>query len=541
MINFLLVDDIEQNLTALEAILAQDGLNLLKARSGVEALELLLQHDIELALLDVQMPGMDGFELAQHIRQREKTRHIPIIFITATHKSLQLQFRGYQAGAVDYIYKPIEPGILKSKVNTFYQIFQQQKQLEHKNQELKRYAEENAQLLSQTQSYLAALEAEDRRKDEFLATLGHELRNPLAPIANGLQILAMSKDPQQLDETNKVMSQQLAHLKKLVDDLLDVSRVRQGKITLNRVPVDICDIARRASEACRVTTDSKQQALTVQVPEQSIWVLGDETRLYQVLTNLLSNASKYTPQGGTICTELSIEDGATVVTKVIDNGRGIAPEMQQKVFELFTQVDLTHHHSDSGLGIGLALVKKITRLHDGEISATSQGLGRGSTFTLRLPICEPVQSSADNKAKESSQPEADSPQSENEKRILVVDDNREAAETLVELLTLLGHEGHCIFSGEEALAAATELNPDILFLDIGMPGMSGHEVCQQLRQKTQFRDTYIVAQTGFGQAEDKQKSEAHGFDKHLVKPLTLQQIQQVLAEHDSRRAARDKP
>ena len=372
-VHFLLVDDLEENLLSLEGLLRRDGLVLLKARSGPEALELLLQHDVALAILDVQMPEMDGYELAELMRGTERTRRVPIIFVTAGAADRQRRFRGYETGAVDFLNKPIEPDILRSKASVFFELYQQRYQIAAQRDELKAYAD--------------ALTEADRRKDEFLATLAHELRNPLAPIRNGLDILRASPTVGNAEEVRDMMDRQLSHLVRLVDDLLDVSRVSQGKIELRKARIALSDVFKTAIEASEPQITAERHELKVELPDTPIWLDADLTRLSQVVSNLLNNAAKYTPEGGTIVLSARLERDEVLIA-VADNGIGIRSDMLPRVFDLFTQVGDNLHRSHGGLGIGLALVKQLVEMHGGVILAESAGPGKGSTFRLRLPSVE---------------------------------------------------------------------------------------------------------------------------------------------------------
>jgi signal transduction histidine kinase len=505
-VSFLLVDDLEENLLSLGALLRRDGLTLLMARSGDEALELLLQNDVALALIDVQMPGLNGFELAELMRGNERTRRIPIIFVTAGSADGQRRFRGYEAGAVDFIYKPIEPDILRSKAEVFFELYRQRQQIAAQRDELQAQAE--------------ALKDADRRKDEFLATLAHELRNPLAPLRQGLDILRRSPDGEGAGDIRDMMDRQLVHLVRLIDDLLDVSRVSQGKIELRKEKIEAADVVRAAVESSRPLIDAARHSLTIDVPALPIWLDADLTRLAQVLGNLLNNAAKYTPDGGRI--GLTVQaTGDTVVIAVSDNGIGIPAEMQSKVFQLFAQVDNHLDRARGGLGIGLALVKQLVTLHGGTVEVESAGAGQGSRFTIRMP-----QASAP-----ASRPGAEPPQPSPARslKILVVDDNVEVAEIAGLMLEEIGHTYRIIHDGRRALEAAKDFRPDAILLDIGLPGMDGYAVCRTLRQDDAFKRTPIIAQTGWGQDRDKMQSSEAGFDHHLVKPVTLSDLERLLA------------
>ncbi|ATC31659.1 hybrid sensor histidine kinase/response regulator [Caulobacter vibrioides] len=370
-INFLLVDDLEENLQALEALLQREGLRCLKARSGEEALELLLTHEVALALLDVQMPGMNGFELAEFMRGSERARHIPIIFVTAGAADSQRRFRGYEAGAVDFIQKPIETDVLRSKANVFFDLHQQRRQIEAQRDELEAAAQ--------------ALRRADRHKDSFLAVLAHELRNPVAALSGGLHLLNKDIPPERAQDIRGRMERMLDHLSHLVDDLLDVSRVSQGKISLKKQRVELSDVLQSAIEASQHTIEAARHHFVVETPKAPVWLDADHTRVAQIVANLLNNAAKYTPPGGVV-TLAAVADGRTVMIKVSDTGVGIPEEMQSKIFEIFAQVEDHLGKSQGGLGIGLALVRQLVALHGGTITVHSDGEGKGSTFTVRLPL-----------------------------------------------------------------------------------------------------------------------------------------------------------
>jgi signal transduction histidine kinase len=370
-INFLLVDDLEENLLALEALLQREGLTCLKARSGEAALELLLAHDVALALLDVQMPGMDGFELAEFMRGNARTSHVPIIFLTAGTADKQRRFRGYEAGAVDFIQKPIEADVLRSKANVFFDLHSQRQQIELQRDELEVAAQ--------------ALRRADRHKDSFLAVLAHELRNPVAALSGGLHLLGKDVSPERSSDIRTRMDRMLTHLSHLVDDLLDVSRVSQGKISLKKERLELREILRSAIDASQHTIDAGEHRLVTEIPSEAIWLDADHTRLAQVVSNLLNNAAKYTPSGGTISLSASSRDGRAEI-KVSDTGVGIPPEMQSRIFEIFAQVEDHLTKAQGGLGIGLALAKQLVTLHGGAIEVASAGQDLGSTFTVKIPI-----------------------------------------------------------------------------------------------------------------------------------------------------------
>lgn len=370
-IHLLLVDDLEENLLALEALLKREDVVCLKARSGDEALELLLVHDVALALVDVQMPGMDGFQLAEFMRGNVNARHVPIIFVTAGSADLQRRFRGYEAGAVDFIQKPIETDILRSKANVFIDLYRQRREILAQRDELEAYAN--------------ALRAADRRKNDFIAMLGHELRNPIMALRAGLQLLERQSDEKLKADIQARMEVQAHHLSRLIEDLLDVARIDQGKISLQRERVSLQSVIESAVDTSRPKIEAGAHDLTVALPSQPLWLDGDFTRLSQVVSNLLTNAAKYTPSEGQIRVSADVVQNEVRID-IVDNGVGVAPDMQGRIFDLFTQSKGPDDRSREGLGIGLALVKQLVEMHDGAVELASDGPGQGSCFTLRFPL-----------------------------------------------------------------------------------------------------------------------------------------------------------
>ncbi len=367
----LLVDDLAENLISLEALLKRDDLLLLKARSGEEALELLLVHDVALALLDVQMPGMNGFELAEFLRGSERTRHVPIIFVTAGTADAQRRFRGYEAGAVDFIQKPIEADILRSKAEVFIDLYRQRQQIAAQRDALEEATK--------------ALKSADRRKDEFLAILAHELRNPVTALNAGIHLLKKHVTSDRAVMVRDKMAGQLTHLSRLIEDLLDVSRITEGKVSLQKERIQLATIARTAIEASQTQIDEGGHTFTLDIPDVAVWLDADHTRMAQVVTNLLNNAAKYTPDGGAIVLSGRVRGERCEIT-VSDNGSGIPAERQSQIFDMFAQLEDHRAQASSGLGIGLALVRQLVQLHGGTIAVASEGRGKGSAFTVDMPL-----------------------------------------------------------------------------------------------------------------------------------------------------------
>ncbi len=369
-----------------------------------------------------------------------------------------------------------------------------------------------------------ALHAVDQRKDEFLATLAHELRNPLAPLRNGLQLLKLAKDDADLIErTRHMMDMQLGQMVRLIDDLLDVSRINNDRITLNKELTSLDKVIRQAIETSAPIIDSLQHKLSIQIPSHEIMLEADVVRLTQVFANLLNNAAKYTPRGGNI--QIRVEQqGEAVAVSIIDNGIGIPPEMLARVFDMFMQVDNSLERTQGGLGIGLSLVRRLVQMHGGTVEAHSKGAGAGSEFVVLLHTVK--------KPAAIERPELrklDVPAESMRRRILVVDDNQDSATSLAMILGLMGHETRTANDGIQAIEVADEFRPDAIVLDIGMPKLNGYEVARQIRQKERGRQVLLIALTGWGQETDRLRSSDAGFDAHLIKPVDANEIQRLLA------------
>jgi PAS domain S-box-containing protein len=367
-----------------------------------------------------------------------------------------------------------------------------------------------------------ALQQADQRKDEFLATLAHELRNPLAPLMTGLRLLDLA--PERATTTREMMQRQLHQLVHLVDDLLDLSRVSRGAIELRSGRHDLRAIVSAAAETARPAIDERGHRLILQLGPVPLPVDGDDTRLTQVFTNMLNNATKYMANGGTITVEGDAADGLAMIT-VTDTGVGIKEEDLQRVFEMFTQVRNSVETLPSGLGIGLHLVRRLVEMHRGTVEVRSEGLGKGSAFTVRLPLANAASAEASRNL---------SPVVVRARRVLIVDDNVDAAFSLSILLKKKGHEVHATFGAMEALDLARTFRPEVIFMDIGMPQLNGYEACRILRQMDAVKHAYIVALTGWGHDGDRRRARAAGFDAHLVKPASPEQIDETLAQAPER-------
>jgi PAS domain S-box-containing protein len=377
-----------------------------------------------------------------------------------------------------------------------------------------------------------ALREADRRKDEFLATLAHELRNPLAPISNAVQILTLRGDDSEVvAQTREVMDRQIHQMTRLVDDLLEVSRIGRGKISLQKAPLDMAEVVATAVETSRPLVEAHRHTLTVSLPERPARVEADGSRLAQVLSNLLNNAAKYTEDGGRI--DLIVEQGrGEVVIRVRDNGIGIASERLPSIFDMFEQIEGAADRSQGGLGIGLTLARRLIEMHGGKIEAHSAGLGKGSEFVTRLPaLAEAAMEPATEPAEGPPMPSANGP-----RRVLVVDDNVDSAESLAVLLRLYGHDVRLAHDGEAALEEARAFRPDVMFLDINLPKMDGYEVARRLRLEPAMAGMTLVAMTGYGQEEERRRTREAGFHSHLVKPVDFDMLQELLSSLPAERS-----
>ncbi|MDB5971970.1 MAG: response regulator [Hydrocarboniphaga sp.] len=674
----LLVDDQPARLLSYEAILGDLPLTLVRANSGEEALHRLMAGEFAVILLDVNMPGMDGFETASLIHQHPRFEKTPIIFVTGVHVTDLDQLRGYKLGAFDYVYIPVVPEILRSKITVLVELYNHRRELQHLNQSLananlnleqaytllrnektrelqalnatleqanttlehtnrtlqaesheRGLAEERMRFLADTipsivwtcapdgavtyanrnwhdyygiaapgvtPAYLTRMalhadEAEvvfryvsdslaagrafefearhlgsdgsyswfitravpwrdargevaswfgittnineqkqmmerlrdsDRRKDEFLAILGHELRNPLAPIRNAVEVMRLIGLPSgPLQTMRDMIDRQVNQLTRLVDDLLDVSRITRGKIELLHEELTLAEVLERAIEVCRPQLEARELTLQLTLPQAPLPIQGDVTRLAQVFGNLLNNAAKYSPVQRPVEIEAAAVDGDALVI-VRDRGVGIPPEMLERIFQPFTQVEATRGYAQGGLGIGLALVRQLLELHGGRVEAHSEGLGLGSEFRVRLPLSLPQPGTAPV-----VEPEAQTAAC-GLRRVLIADDNADAAASLALMLRLQGHEVQIAGDGVEALELAGRQHPDVVLLDLGMPRMDGYETASRLRAAPWGRELLLVALTGWSQGETSQRPLAD-FDAHRVKPIAPEDLAALLA------------
>jgi signal transduction histidine kinase len=508
----------------------------------------LLAGDFAVIVLDIHMPGMTGFEIAQMIKQRPRTANIPIIFLTAHYNEDRHVLEGYQTGAVDYLHKPINPAIVRSKVAVFAELYrktrdnlaanaaltdeirrraQAEEEMRALQNDLELRVAERASELVEANRALQQIQAElreaDRRKDQFLAMLGHELRNPLSAISNAAAVMrkVAPSDPD-LAWCGESIERQSRHLARLVDDLLDVSRITQGKIKIEHATFDLAGAVREGVAACQALFEERGHQLKLSVPAAPILVDGDRMRMEQVVSNLVNNAVKYTEAGGRIEVSLAVEESSSrcAVVRVRDNGRGLSPAAIANLFDFFYQENDNLDRAEGGLGVGLAIVRALVELHGGTVEAQSAGRGQGSEFIVRVPCAAAAPAEVAPKSPEESRTASGL-------RVLVVDDNVDAARSLAMMVRILGHDPSVAHDGQSAVEKALREQPEVVLLDIGLPNLNGYQACRALRQQG-LESALIVAVTGYGQESDRQLAAEAGFDRHLVKPVGLPIIQKML-------------
>lgn len=552
-VNILLVDDQPRNLDALEVVLDAPEYRLVRAESADAALLALLKEEFAAIVLDIKMPGTDGLELAQLIKQRERTRHVPILFLTAHLQEDQDVLLAYGVGGADYLSKPINPQVLRSKIAAFAELFRKtralaeansaleaeiaerqraQEALRQANEELETRVQERTVDLTRINRALeqakAEAEAANAAKDHFLAVLSHELRTPLTPVLMTAQFL--EQDPSLSDEAREALATVRRNVEleaRLIDDLLDLTLVARGKLTLSLQSVDLGVVVRRAMEICSQEAADKGVRLAPDLDEFTSRTMGDPARLQQVFWNLIKNAVKFTPPDGEIrigCRNAREGETDRIIVSVRDTGAGISPQLLNRVFEAFEQGDPTTPRQFGGLGLGLAISKSIVDMHGGTIDAQSAGPGKGATFTVSLPAAtpanEPVQRTsmcppARRRVNGDALP----------LKVLLVEDHLDSANILVRLLRRLGYDVMHAKNVASALRIARQFPFDLLISDLGLPDGSGHDVVRQLATSGPI---VSIALSGYGTEADIACSREAGFLEHLTKPVTLEQLQSAI-------------
>ena len=522
----LVVNDDPASLLALTSLLSQwvneSPYKIVTARSGEEALRQVLLDDFAMILLDVNMPGMDGFETAEAIHARPRSAAIPIIFITAYHADEMNRLKGYQKGAADYLFTPIIPQVLRAKVTVFVALARKNLELCQQALKLNERTDEltatNARLSIEIKERRQAVR-ENKAKDDFLAMLGHELRNPLNAINSAIAVIGFAGvNAESANRARTIIARQSQHLSCIVDDLLDLSRVMSGKIMLSREPLELGALVESCVETLKTT--GRTAGYTLDIATEICWVDADPTRLEQVISNLLDNAFKYTPQGGDIRINASRDDG-NVVLEIRDSGVGIGADLLPHVFDVFVQGESSLDRAQGGLGIGLALVRQLIELHGGSIEAHSDGPGLGSAFIVRLPSAPPARVRRPAAHDATRMPPC---------RILLIEDNEDGRDMMS---TMLAEYGHVILEaadGLEGLRIAAQGRPDIALVDIGLPTIDGYEVARRLRADPATAEIRLIALTGYGLAEDQRLAMEAGFDLHLVKPVNFEHLMVAISQ-----------
>ena len=547
----LLVDDSPEDRDVARRFLVRDpgrAYRFLEASTGEEGLEACRSADIDCVLLDYSLPDMDGLEFLRDLTGGTAVTPFPVVMLTGRgDESIAVQ--ALKHGAQDYLIKGrFDDSGLRRTVDGAVANVIDRRVLERQRLRLLERLEREARARADE------LVEMDRRKNEFLAMLAHELRNPLAPIRSALHLMSLPNvDPGTADRARAMAQRQVAQLARLVDDLLEVSRITRGKIQLNASEVDLTAVVPRAVEAVRPAMEQQGHALEVSLPDGPLLLSADPARLEQVLVNLLNNAAKYTEPGGRV-TLRADRDGPWATVRVRDTGIGIAPEMLPKVFDMFAQVDHSLDRSQGGLGIGLTLVRTLVELHGGAVEARSDGLGAGSEFIVRLPLADgrpegslTPRASADGvpepSADGAAEPSADGKPAAPAQplRILLVEDHPDGAEILAALLRHWGHDVSVVSDGARALEAAQADPPELILMDLGLPGMDGFEVARRVRGLGATPAPFLIALTGYGQEEARRKTAEAGFDLHLVKPVDPGDLGRILAEVVSGRRGRATP
>jgi two-component system, sensor histidine kinase len=499
----LILAPIGKDAALIEAMLNKDGVACTACNDTSRLLREMEQGAGAILITEEALADLDS-RLARRIAQQPPWSDIPVLLLTRHGADSAVVIHAMESlGNVTLLERPVRVGALVSAVRSAMRARERQ---------------------FHTRAYLEERERANERKDQFLATLAHELRNPLAPIRNSLNILRLSGHGRPAGPVCEIMERQVDHMVRLVDDLMEVSRITRGRIELRKDTVELAAAIRVAVETSRPLVDSANHELTVTLPEEPLVLDADPMRLAQVFSNLLNNACKYTDPGGRIWIAAR-RDGDTAVVTVTDTGIGIPANALQDVFDMFSQVNARDSRSQTGLGIGLTLARSLIEIHGGSVSAASEGPGRGSQFTVRLPLAKgkrgpaaATASAADSLPGISALP-----------RILIVDDNRDAADSLGALLQMIGADVRIAHDGPAALEMYKVFRPSVVVLDLGMPGMDGYEVARHIRKRPDSSDTVLVALTGWGQEKDRHFTEAAGFNHHLIKPVDLDSIQSVLA------------
>jgi signal transduction histidine kinase len=525
LVNVLVVDDTQANLVALGAVLQPLGVRIVEARSGVEAIARASEESFAVALVDVQMPEMDGFELARRLRETATGVELPIIFLTAVHLDETYVRKGYASGAADYITKPFDPEVLRARVKAFVDLFQQRERLRRvqvgeRTRERDQALEKLAALLNSERAARRDAEIANRAKDEFLATVSHELRTPLSAILGWAVIARQSATSPDVERALTTIERNARAQMRIIEDVLDMGRIVSGKLQLEMGPTQVADAVEAAVQTVRPAADAKQVALKVELDADLGVIAADAERLQQIVSNLLSNAIKFTPKRGHVAISAR-KTAVSVVIRVSDDGLGIQAEFLPYLFEPFRQADGSTTRRHGGLGLGLAIVKQLVDAHQGTVTAHSEGEGRGASFTVELPAGPVPDTGARGRGARTASQTLPRDIRLDGVRVLIVDDDEDTRELIALMLAEHGAAVSCATSAAEALDVFGERPPDVLLSDIGMPDVSGYALVRRVRSLPgdQGGKTPAIALTAYARAEDGQLAFAAGFQAHVTKPV----------------------
>jgi signal transduction histidine kinase len=519
VVDILAVDDAPSNLVALDAVLASAAVNVVRAASGRQALALMETRELAVVILDAQMPGLDGFEVARRIRDSKPGGTTPIIFLTAFDVEPQEVRRAYASGAVDFVIKPFDPDILRSKVAVFVDLFRQRRQAAAVAAMRARIDRERAEAAARDAEH----QRTERLKDEFLATLAHELRTPLMSLMVAADSLERMPVPNPaMARMHDLIHSQLAHLSRLVEDSLEVARFTQGKIVLRPGTVDLRGVVRRAVELSQAAIDACGVDVTVALPAEPVSTNADAVRVAQAVSNVVNNAAKFSHWGGKVAVSLEATGGQATI-RVRDWGRGIPRANIERIFDPFVQSEVGDTWR-GGLGIGLALVTKLVELHGGHVEASSAGSGLGAEFTMTLPLTEARAEVAPDDVDRGGRAAPETP-----RRVLVVDDSREVRSAVQLMLQLAGHSVVTADCGRAALVEIERSHPDIVLMDIDLPDVDGYAVATTVRAAHPGGRPHLVAITGKVGPAERDKALRTGFDAHVPKPIDGPTLIRVVA------------
>jgi two-component system, sensor histidine kinase len=487
-----------------EHMLRSGGFEVISVATGADALAR-VRDEVDVVLLDVQLPDLDGFEICRRIKSDPQTASTIVLLSSATFVTAKNKVTGLDSGADGYLAQPYEAAELFATVRSLLRM---------------RAAERRAQALAD--DLRSAMDV----RDEFLAMLGHELRNPLAAMTTALEMMEHQRDPEALARYRSMLARQTGSLTRIVDDLLDVGRLTRGMVSLSNSVVDLRTIAEHCLQAQAGAIASAQHRVEARFAADPVLVKGDAVRLEQIASNLITNAIKYTPNGGAIAIAVHARGGRAVL-EVEDTGIGLDSAMRERAFDVFVQGKQSMDRARGGLGLGLAVVRQLVALHGGTVRAVSEGEGKGSRFIVELPLAPPGSRPADRSSPEVT---GGSPV-----RIVLIEDNAEMRETLREALEVLEHDVDTAADGPSGVELVVAVRPDVALVDIGLPILDGYEVAHAIRQRCNGATPHLIAMTGYGQPEDRARAQAAGFDLHLVKPVSLARLQQILATLPARR------